>query len=285
MTRNHDITQATAAVAAGLAALPLDDLPEVVSLAIDCTYTAGTRGRAQLARGLNAPDDVLRAVLAWQAVLPAGHLITEENLAHPGTWYVAAVGLLGGFRTEVWNAVQLEGDPAEALRAIDNPAAAAALLVQLFVTEAPAEAPVDPAVARVQTALAAAGRAHSHGDGQWSVTLDDPRQLADWLAMVEAAAAAVDPATQRSTTLRLWTSQMDDRDPAEAEPLIYAELVSPCLGPGLGRVQVLAMLDMPTEDAVRAAHPELRRPRAELELDRGTWLRYLQSVLASAGTR
>lgn len=132
------------------------------------------------------------------------------------------------------------------------------------------------ALARLHTALAAAERASVGPHDQWRVTLVEPSQLTRWLGLVEALVPAPEPNTSSYTQLRIWTGDVAATEPPEAQAVVYAELrcADPALA-GTGAVDVTCMLYPPGQDAARADHPQLRAPRAEADVARATWLRYV----------
>lgn len=127
MTMNSDIARTVCAAALALSALPLDDLPSLV------TFNVGSSGvEAQLMPPASA-GDVARALLAWQAALPSSRLRAAEYATKPGAWHVEVWGTLGGVPFAAWTVVDADDVTpallAEARCAGGDAARAAAVLV------------------------------------------------------------------------------------------------------------------------------------------------------------
>lgn len=140
------------------------------------------------------------------------------------------------------------------------------------------------ALAQLWAALADNTYYVGHHD-EWKVVAE-PGDLGRWLGLVDAIVPAPKPNVLRYTFLRIWTSD-PGADPAQDDdtvPTVYLELSSSDQGLSLGigeyagSLVVTAALSPAGERLARAEHPELARPRTELELDRATWLRYARTT-------
>lgn len=120
---------------------------------------------------------------------------------------------------------------------------------------------------------------------EWRV-IAEPVDLERWLDLVDAVVPTPEPNILRFVHLRVWASD-PTTDPAQdndAMPTLYLELsssdreLSLGIGEYAGSLVVTAPLSPAGERLARAEHPELTRPRAELDLDRETWLRYARTT-------
>jgi hypothetical protein len=134
-TTNTDLVRAISAAGSALSAMPLDSLPALAG--VEFREHADRRGAelrvsAQLcSTTTRSTADAVRALLAWQGVMPAYSTFRAPRLGDgSGAWQATARGHLGGVYLEVWALVTPDAVTDAGMVDSGSDVSAAAVLVQ-----------------------------------------------------------------------------------------------------------------------------------------------------------